>query len=296
MKIIPGKIQTLPIHTIAEGTLWLGDEQHRVQLPVKEVKKDVKPGDTLEVFIYYNDKSELQASTRLPVLELDGIAGVKIRSVSAPGAFADIGTSRDILIPDREQTKALGAGTYVLITLKEDVVHRRLFGTTRLLKYLRNEEHPYKRGEEVTMMIWEKIDIGRRVILDGKYSAILFEQEITRPVRQGDVVVGYIRKIEGKDIQVSMQKEGMELIEDAIVKLLDFLTINGGYARINDDTPPEEIKMRLRMSKKTFKRAAGVLLKQEKIAFTKFGMKLTQPPPKEKAPKFTPKPFKPRQG
>jgi predicted RNA-binding protein (virulence factor B family) len=184
----------------------------------------------------------------------------------------------------------------VLITLKEDVVHRRLFGTTRLLKYLRIEEHPYKRGDEVTMMIWEKIDIGRRVILDGKYSAILFEQEITRPVRQGDVVVGYIRKIEGKDIQVSMQKEGMELIEDAIVKLLDFLTINGGYARINDDTPPEEIKMRLRMSKKTFKRAAGVLLKQEKIAFTKFGMKLTQPPPKEKAPKFTPKPFKPRQG
>jgi uncharacterized protein len=294
MKIQAGKVQTLKIHALEGPTALLGDEDQQVPLNRKEIRKDVAVGDELEVFVYYNEKSELQASLKIPMLQLHEIAGVKIRSVGEFGAFADIGSSRDILIPSREQSTQLAAGMYALITLKEDVVAKRLFGTTRLLKYLRNEEHPYKRGDEVQLTIWEKIDIGRRVIIDGKYNGVLFKQETTRPVRQGDKVVGYIRKIEGKDIQVSMQKEGMELIEDAIAKLVDFLTINGGYARINDDTTPEEIQLRLRMSKKTFKRAAGVLLKKELIEFTKFGIKLKTKPPQPAPTKFKPKPFKPK--
>jgi hypothetical protein len=83
-----------------------------------------------------------------------------------------------------------------------------------------------------------------------------------------------VRKIEGKDVVVSMQKEGVDLIEDAAARLLEFLENNGGYIRLNDDSDPDEIKIRLRMSKKTFKKAAGLLYKREKVDLMKFGVKL----------------------
>jgi hypothetical protein len=71
-----------------------------------------------------------------------------------------------------------------------------------------------------------------------------------------------------------MQKEGAALIDDATERLLEYVKNNGGYVRLNDDSDPEEIKIRLRMSKKTFKRAAGVLYKQGLVDLTKFGIKL----------------------
>jgi hypothetical protein len=46
--------------------------------------------------------------------------------------------------------------------------------------------------------------------------------------------------------------------------------------RLNDDTDPEEIKLRLHMSKKTFKKSAGMLFKEGKILLTKFGIKINK--------------------
>ena len=46
--------------------------------------------------------------------------------------------------------------------------------------------------------------------------------------------------------------------------------------RLNDDTDPEEIKLRLHMSKKTFKKAAGMLYKEGKVLLTKLGVKVNK--------------------
>jgi hypothetical protein len=99
---------------------------------------------------------------------------------------------------------------------------------------------------------------------------------MTDNVRLGEKVKGYVRKVEGKDIVVSMQREGMELLDDAKVKIMNYLEANGGYVRLNDDTDPDEIKLRLHMSKKTFKKAAGMLFKEGKILLTKMGIKFNK--------------------
>jgi len=57
---------------------------------------------------------------------------------------------------------------------------------------------------------------------------------------------------------------------------MNYLEANGGYVRLNDDTDPEEIKLRLHMSKKTFKKAAGMLYKEGKILLTKLGIKFNK--------------------
>jgi predicted RNA-binding protein (virulence factor B family) len=154
-----------------------------------------------------------------------------------------------------------------------DSANHRLFGTTKIFNHLKDNPD-FKRGDEIEMTIADKLEVGRKVIVNGMYQGIIFQQEIMSRVSEGDKVKGYVRKIEGKDVVVSMQKEGMDLIEDAAARLLEFLENNGGYIRLNDDSDPDEIKIRLRMSKKTFKKAAGLLYKREKVDLMKFGVKL----------------------
>jgi predicted RNA-binding protein (virulence factor B family) len=76
-------------------------------------------------------------------------------------------------------------GRMTLVILLEDRENKRLYASTKLQRHLRNSEVPYKRGDEVSLTIAEKIDIGRRVVVDGKYIAVLFRQEITDKVRSG---------------------------------------------------------------------------------------------------------------
>jgi len=188
----------------------------------------------------------------------------------------DIGMRRDILIPLREQRVPLEAGRMTLITLQCDMEHRRLFGSTRYTSYFSNQKISIQRGDEVELVIAERLEAGWRVIVNGTWLGFLFDQEIMRRVTHGEKGIGFVRKIEGKDIIVSMQREGEELIHDAVQRLMEFLQHHNGYIRLNDDSDPEEIKLRLRMSKKTFKKAVGQLYKDRKIEMTKFGIKLVR--------------------
>lgn len=274
MKIIAGHIQQLPVYDRNKMGLILGDEKQQVLLPSGAINRDVTDGELINVFVYYNQQQELEASAKLPEIELNQVGTFRVKNVNEIGAFIDIGTTRDILIPKSEQREPLVKGSFVLVIMKEDIKNKRLFASTRLTSFIRNQDLNFKRGDEVDLIIAEKMDLGRRVVINGKFMGVLFRQEMTRPVKLGDRVKGYVRKVEVKDITVSMQKEGMELLDEAVKHLLEYLEVHNGYIRLNDNTPPGEIKLRLRMSKRTFKKAAGILFKQKKVELTKFGIKL----------------------
>lgn len=245
-------------------------------MPGQGLKNELKTGDEVEVFIFFNEDALPEATTVLPDIQLDEAGCFRVISSNQLGAFVNIGTFRDILIPSREQKEVLNAGDWCVVVLKLDRLKNRLYGSTRITTHLKNTDHSFKRGDEVQLLMGEKFEIGRRVVINKKFLGLIFRAEMTRDVRTGDLVKGYIRKIEGDEITVSMQKEGQELVDDASAQLLEFLRANGGYARLTDDTSPEELKLRLRMSKKTFKKAVGKLYKEQKIILTKLGIKLNR--------------------
>ena len=72
-----------------------------------------------------------------------------------------------------------------------------------------------------------------------------------------------------------MQRPGYRSIEPNAQKILDHLESAGGFLDLTDKSDPEEIKNRLQMSKKSFKRAAGSLYKQRIIKITEDGISLT---------------------
>jgi predicted RNA-binding protein (virulence factor B family) len=276
MNITPGKIQTLPVFRGDEKPYLLGDAENHVALARGERLPRPDEPQEAEVFVYFNEDRELEASRRLPTIEVGGLGSFRIKNANDLGAFVDIGMRRDILIPLREQRVPLETGRMTLITLQCDMEHRRLFGSTRFLQYFVNSGIHVQRGDEVEFHIAERLEAGWRVIINAKWTGILFDQEIMRRVHEGEKLKGYVRKLEGKDIVVSMQREGEELIHDAVERLMEFLQHHNGYIRLNDDSDPEEIKLRLRMSKKTFKKAVGQLYKERKITMTKFGIKLVK--------------------
>ncbi len=276
MQIRPGYIQTLPYYDATERGFLLGDDNHQIFIAKNEVPKDFADGQSLEVFVFYNEDKEAEATTQLPEIQVGQVGCFRVRGANDIGAFINIGTRRDILIPKREQLEPLDVDRMALVVLCEDLENERLYATTKLNRMMQKTPPPYQRGDEVQLLIAEKIEIGRRVVVDGKYLGALFRQEMTDRVRLGEKVKGYVRKVEGKDIIVSMQREGLELLEDAKAKILAYLEMNGGYARLNDETDPEEIKLRLHVSKKTFKKAAGMLFKEGKVLLTKFGVKINK--------------------
>jgi len=268
----PGTIQELMVTSISEEGVFVGNDHE--EIPLNKIDtKGVVLGQTLKIFSYFNDRKELEATIKLPEIQVGEMGMFAILNSNDLGAFINIGVGRDVLIPKREQRQELMANRRALIMLCYDSANHRLFGTTKIFNHLK-EEPDFKRGDEIEMTIFEKLEVGRKVIVNGKYQGIIFQQEIMSRVSEGDKVKGYVRKIEGKDVVVSMQKEGVDLIEDAAARLLEFLENNGGYIRLNDDSDPDEIKIRLRMSKKTFKKAAGLLYKREKVDLMKFGVKL----------------------
>lgn len=271
--IEPGKIQDLTVVAVNNEGVFVGSENYAIPLASREWRGK-EEGQVLPVFVYYNENREMEATTRLPHIQVGEVGMFRVESVNELGAFINIGSVRDVLLPKREQRYEMEAGKRALIMLCYDERNMRLFATTKIFSHLKNKPEGIERGDQVEIMIAERIDVGRKVVVNGKFPGVIFNQEIMSKVHEGEIVKGYVRKIEGKDVIVSMQKEGLELIDDATKRLLEYIEANGGYVRLNDDSDPEEIKLRLRMSKKTFKKAAGQLYKMGKVDLMKFGIKL----------------------
>ncbi len=272
--IQPGKIQTLLIHSIEGKFVHLGDAHDQVPLLRREFPGLAEEGKEVTVFTYFDNNKQLIATTQLPSIEVGDVGSFKIKNTNTIGAFIDIGTERDILIPFPEQKDELEEGRWALVILLYDEMSQRVFASTKLTKHLKNHYIPFERGDEVDMIIGERMEFGRRVIIEGKYLGVLFKQEMLRDYGEGDKCKGYIRKIEGTEITVSTQKEGVELIEEAMERILSVLESNKGYLRLSDESEPEEIKRYLTMSKKTFKKACGQLYKEQKITLTDRGIRL----------------------
>ncbi len=272
--IKPGTIQTLLVHSVEGKFIHLGDANEQVPLLKREFPGLAEEGKEVTVFTYFDNNKQLIATTKLPSIEVGQVGSFKVKNMNNLGAFIDIGTDRDILIPFPEMRDELEEGRWALIILLYDEMSQRVFASTRLNTHIKNGYVPFDRGDEVDMIIGERMELGRRVIIEGKYMGLLFKQEMLRTYGEGDKVKGYIRKVENNEITVSTQKEGQALIDEAAERILSVLESNKGYLRLTDDSDPEDIKRYLTMSKKTFKKAAGLLYKEQKITLTDRGIRL----------------------
>ena len=263
-----GHIQTLKVNRISDFGLYLiDDEEQEVLLPNRYVSLDNKVGDEIEVFVYHDSEDRLVATTDRPLITEGKAAFLKVVDKNIHGAFLDWGLAgKDLFLPNRNQQGGVLAGRSYVVWLYVDNITGRCVATMKLKPFIDNDIITVKARQKVDILIASESPIGYRAIIDSRHWGILYKNQIFQPVKVGDRLEGYVRRItDDNRIDLTLRQEGYDGVANSAEGLLELIKENGGEMPIGDNSSPEKVHALTQMSKKVFKRAVGVLLKRGAI-------------------------------
>lgn len=266
-----GKMQKLQVLRKTPEGLYLNDD---VLLPGNQAPQEIEIGEEIEVFVY-NPEDRLLATLKRPKLQLGELSVLKVVDITKFGAFLDWGLEKDVLLPVKEQTGRVVKGGAYLVGLF--VNNRGRLCATMKIYDLLSAASPYKQNDRAHGTIYSvNKELGAFVAVDNKYHGLILNNELYGNYAVGDNVEVRVKKVrpDGK-LELSLRQEAYNEIEPDAQKILQRLKTSGGLLALNDDSPPEQIKAELNMSKRAFKRAAGRLLREGAIEITGKGIKLT---------------------
>lgn len=271
-----GEKQTLKVIKEVEFGIYLAPENpaspdERVLLPIKQKPENINIGDSVAVFIYRDSADRLIATTKEPFITLSQVARLRVVANADIGAFLDWGLEKDLLLPFREQTRAVEANDQINVALYIDKSDR-LCATMKLYPYLATNS-PYLPNANVTGEIYEiSQNFGAFVAIDNQYSALIPPKEIYADLKVGDTITARITAIkpDGK-IDLALRPKAYLKIGDDAKRILAIITTtyNGTLPFTDKSATPDQIRTIFCMSKNDFKRAIGNLLKAGKIAISK---------------------------
>lgn len=261
-----GDFNDLTILRFTSVGAYLGDEEgNDVLLPNKYIDDSMEVDDLISVFVYRDSEDRPVATTEMPFIQLNTFAYLKVTSVSHFGAFVDWGLEKELMIPFKEQNKKLEEGQTVLVYLQLDESTDRVFGSTRTNKYLVACEEKFEGDQRVDILVCDTTDLGVKVIVNNKYSGLIFNNDISRQIRRGERTGGYVYSVrEDGKLDIRLEKDGYVKVGDSTDKLLAILKKNGKI-KLTDKSDPDDIREAVGMSKKTFKQAVGALYKQKLV-------------------------------
>ena len=275
--VLLGQYNTLPVCKLVDFGLYLdGGDGLEILMPKRYMPADVKEGDVLRVFVYQDAEARLIATNEHPYATVGQFANLKVNSVNAVGAFADWGTSKELLIPHSEQGAKMEEGHRYIVYIYIDELTGRIAGTSKVDKHLGNVPPKYEVGEEVEALIWKRTPMGYKVIINNQHAGLIYENQIFRDVRIGERLRAWVRGVRDDDkIDLSLQPLGYrQMIDPAEAAVLKALHLHGGFMPLTDHSTPELIAFELQMSKKTFKKAIGALYRQHRILIADDGITL----------------------
>ena len=252
-----------------------GGDEGEILLPSRYVPEGSKVGDELTVFIYLDQEERPVATTEHPLAKVGDFAYLRVAWVNEYGAFLDWGLMKDIFCPFKEQKMRMVKDNYYIVYIKLDEESYRIMATAKVERYFAPQPPSYLPGDDVDLIVWQKTDLGFKVIIDNCYPGLVYENQVFRPLHTGDRLRGYISYVrpDGK-IDVMLQPTGRQQTEEFANTLLNYLHDNGGHCNLGDKSPAELIADTFKVSKKTFKKAVGDLYRRKLITIADDGITL----------------------
>ena len=258
--------------------IYLGDEERtEVLLPGSLMKSGPTPSGKLDVFIYTDAENRLIASLTKPYAEIKQFAYLRVTSVTEFGAFMDWGLEKDLFVPYSEQKQSMEENEFYVVYIYLDEKTNRIAASSRVEQFISNELVQLEPGQEVDLLVYEESPLGFSSIINGVYKGLIYHNDIYQDVFIGDELKGYVKTLRpDKLIDLSFQKSGFKNVLDATDIVLQNLQQNNGFLGIHDKSSPEEISVKLSMSKATFKKAIGILYRQRQILIKPEGIYLVK--------------------
>ncbi|MBE6270920.1 MAG: GntR family transcriptional regulator [Prevotella ruminicola] len=277
-----GDYNTLKIVKSVDFGLYLdGGEEGEILLPQRYVTNDMKIGNEVTVFIYLDQEERPVATTETPYAKVGEFVSLEVAWVNQFGAFLNWGLMKDLFCPFREQKKRMEQGQRHIVYIKVDEDSYRLMATAKVEKYLTTPiitDLPLlQHGAEVDILVWQKTDLGFKVIVNNKFQGLIFENQIFQPLHSGLKLKAYVDHVrqDGK-IDIVLQPTGRQQTLDFAETLLRYLYENDGYCNLGDKSPAELIYDRFQVSKKAYKKAVGDLYKRRLITIEPDGIRLVK--------------------
>lgn len=246
-----------------------GGDDGEILMPQKYVPENIEIGDEINVFVYLDQDERPVATTETPLAKAGEFAYLECSWVNEYGAFLSWGVTKDLFCPFREQKKRMEIGESYIVHVHIDKETYRLVASAKVEHYLSNDKPDYTPGQPVSLLIWQKTELGFKVIINNMHSGLIYENQIYRYLHTGDRVQGYISQVrpDGK-IDCRLQQTGIQESKDFAETLLQYLKDHGGHCNLSDKSDAEDIKRCFHVSKKVYKRAIGDLYKRHLIMIT----------------------------
>jgi len=252
-----------------------GEKENEVLLPNKYKPETFEIGDELEVFVYLDHDERPVATSLKPYVKLDEFAFLECVEVNKIGAFLDWGLEKHLFVPYKEQAYPMKEGNRYLIFCYLDEETQRLVASSKVNHFLDNTELTVEPFEKVDLIVTNKTDIGFNLIVNEIHQGLVYHDDVFQDLKTGDQLQGWVKKTRTDNkIDITLQRTGYRSIEPNADAIMNELEMNRGFLPLTDKSSPDEIKQVLEMSKKSFKKAVGMLYKKRLISIEEDGIHL----------------------
>ncbi len=262
------------LYSTPHGIYLDGGDHGEILLPTRYIPRGTQLDDLLEVFVYRDSEDRAIATTEKPFAQAGEFASLEVVGVHRQvGVFLNWGLPKDLLLPYRELTEKVEVGQKVAVYVILDERSDRIIATTRLNRHLSRQPAPYKKGQEVGLLVTNRTPLGYNVLVEKTHIALLHAAAGAATLQAGQEMRGFISAVhpDGK-LDVSLDASGYQRVAPLTERILEALKANGGSLPFDDDSPADRVRENFGSSKTAFKQALGALFRQRKIRFTRPGI------------------------
>lgn len=258
-----------------EGSRWIlkGDDED-LMMNVSDAEEDIQVGDTVHVFLYANRRGELTATMNMPNMTNGTYGWAKvIRVDDQEGVYVDIGSSFEVLVNGNDMPKVRALwpkiGDELYMTLRTDLggqIFGRLATEERVIEQI-TEATPALLNRNLKARAYRLLPVGSFMLsIPENYRIFIHNSEQEKEPRLGQLVdVRIIGNRDDGTVNGSMLPRKEERLDNDAEKIFAYLNEIGGRMPFWDKSSPEEIKEIFDMSKASFKRALGTLMREGKV-------------------------------
>ncbi|MCF7930158.1 MAG: hypothetical protein K9L02_01455 [Acholeplasmataceae bacterium] len=270
MSLKVGEINELVVNRKTDIGYMLDSDEGEVFLHNNEsLFQELKSGDVVQAFLYFDQKGRLAATLKEPIITVGRPGFLKVSAVhESLGVFLDMGIAKELLLSaddlpfDKEEWPQKDDVLYVSIKVKGKLVAKLVSKEESKLE----PTEPLELKKTISARVQKIGREGANLITDDGHWIFVHHSMYKEPLRYGqEVNVKVVYHSEkGYTGSLAPQKE-IAIFDDANIILSHM--IRKGDMQLTADSTPEEIFEEFKMSKKAFKRALGHLYKERKIDF-----------------------------
>lgn len=270
-----GRVEILTVARIASFGyfLTLEEEDEDVLLHFSETDQKFEEGDEVRVFIYSDSQGRACSSTFIPSIAVGKYDWVKVTDrKEGIGCFFNIGLKKDMLLGEddlpvhEEVWPEVGDMLYITLKVNKNNYLYVKPATDPIIEEMATKATRADFNKNIHGYIYRTAKVGSWIYTEEGFKGFIHESERGQEPRLGEKVNGRIIdvKLDGT-VNVSLLPRKEEALDKDAQLILDYLITRKGAMPYGDKSMPEDIKERFNLSKGSFKRALGKLMKENKV-------------------------------